>query len=189
MRTAHARTPVLCGLLQLAQQVRVVLTRKTRPVEQQVALAEWPMTALARPEVDARSFSEVPAVTYSLRRRRETWKLRYVRGHVRQLLGTRQMMTVREILHALVPALVVAKIRELLEQYAAVLPRDGGYFSVVRAATVRPMAGRAGLVQLGAVREIRLECRALGEFPITRDAWMDGLRGHGSRDHGQRDDK
>ena len=85
------------------------------------------------------------------------------------------MMAIGEILHALVPALVVAKVRELLEQHAAVLPGDRRYLTILGAAPVRSVAGRAGLVQLGAVLEIGLEHGALDEFTVTGDARRNGL--------------
>src|SRR6185436_20938391 len=98
-------------------------------------------------------------------------------------------MPIREILHALVPALVVAKIGELLEQYAAVLPRDGGYFSIFRAATVRPVAGGAGLIQLGAVFEIGFEPGALGELTVAGDSRLHRLRESGRPGYRKQDDR
>ena len=85
------------------------------------------------------------------------------------------MMAIGEILHALVPTLVVAKVRELFEQDAAVLPGDRRYLAILGAASVRSVAGRAGSVQLGAVLEIGLEPRALGEFTVAGDARRGGL--------------
>ena len=99
------------------------------------------------------------------------------------------MMAIGEMLHVLVPALLVAEIRELLEQHAAVLPGDGRHFAVGRAAPIRSVARRAGLEQLGAVPEVGLQRGARDEFAVARSAWLAGLRPGDAlcewHDHGQ----
>src|SRR6185503_5098302 len=140
-------------------------------------------------EVHARAFVQVVAIADALRRGRKARQVRDVGGHVGQVLGAGQVMPISEILHALVPALVVSKVRQLLEQDAAVLPGDGGYFSIFRAATVRPVAGRAGLIQLGTVFEIGFERCALGEFTVAGDSRLDGLRESGSPGYRKQDDR
>src|SRR5690348_13232527 len=189
MRAAHARAGVGRGLLQLAQQVSVVLAGETRPRAQQVALPERAVALLALAEVDAGAFRQVPAVTDTLRGRREAAQARHVGGHVREVLGAGQVMPVGEVLHALVPALLVAEIGELLEQHAAVLPGDRGDLPVLGAAAVRSVAGGAGLVQLRAMREIGLEPGALGELAVARDARSRIRRGRRLRRRGSGDGK
>jgi hypothetical protein len=152
-----------------------VLSGEAGPGAQQVALTQRAMASLATPEVDARAFAQVRTIADAASRGRETPQAGHVGGHVRQVLGTGQVMAVGEILHALVPALVVAEVGELLEQDAAVLAGNGGYLAVRGATAVGPVAGGAGLIQLGAVHEIGLEPRALGEFTVARDARFRGL--------------
>jgi hypothetical protein len=61
------------------------------------------------------------------------------------------MVPIGEVLHAFIPALVMAEIDELLEQHGAVLARDCGHAAVGRARAFRSMAGRARLEELRSV--------------------------------------
>ena len=175
MRAIHSRTLVGGGLLQLAQQIGVVLSGEARPVQEQIALAQGAVAALAPLKIDACAYSERSSVADALRRRRKARQIRHVRRHIRQILRAVQMMLIREMLHALIPALVVTKIRELLEQDAAVLASDRRDLSILGAAPVWTVAGSAALKQVGAMREIRFEPRAVGEFPVTGHTRVGGL--------------
>ena len=121
------------------------------------------------------------AIANSCRGGREPGEARHVSRHVGDVLRSRQKVAIREVLHALVPALVVTKIGQLLEQHTAVLPGNRRYISSRSSTTIRAVAGSAGLVQLGAVREIRFQLRSLGELAIAQLAWMNVLRDGGSR--------
>ena len=85
-------------------------------------------------------------------------------------------MLIGEMPHALIPTLVVAKIRELFEQDAAVLAGDRGDLAIIGAAPVWSVTGSTALKQLGAMHEIRLEPGTVGEFAVTRDPRLGGLR-------------
>src|SRR5687767_14292297 len=134
------------------------------------------MTLLAMPEIHLCAFVERFAVTDPGRGGGKPRQARHIGGHIRDCLGVGQVVPVGEVLHALVPALVVAKIGQLLQQYTAVLTGDRGDFAVAGPAALRAVAGGAGGKQVRATREIRLEPGSFGEFAVAQFARVRVLR-------------
>ena len=70
----------------------------------------------------------------------------------------------------------MAKIRQLLEQYTAVLTRDGGNFAIGGATAIVAVTRGAGLEQHGAMLEVGLELGSIDEFLVARVARIRRLR-------------
>lgn len=152
------------GLGELPQQIGVVLTGEAGAQPQHIALAEWTMTGPALLQVNARSLVDISAVAGAFGRGWKARQTRRVRGDVGQILWERKMMLIGKMLHPFVPAAVVSKVDELLEQHGAMLASDRRNISVIRAAPSLSVTRRAGLEQLCASLNIRSEVRRFQEF-------------------------
>ena len=89
-------------------------------------------------------------------------------SHVRDLLRTCQVVTIGEVLHSLIPALLVAEVRQLFQQYAAVLAGDRGDLAVRRPTAIGTVTACASGEQVRTVFEIGLQERALCELLVAR---------------------
>jgi hypothetical protein len=57
------------------------------------------------------------AIADGIAHQREARKVRDIRGDIRQILCGGQMMPIREVLHPLIPTLIVAEVDELLQKH------------------------------------------------------------------------
>jgi hypothetical protein len=141
-----------------------VLTGEPRPEVKQVALSERAVARFAHAEINAGALLQVLACPHRVESRREAAQASDVSRDVGQLLRIREMMLIAEVLHPLVPALVVSEVDELLEQHRPVLAGNGGNGSVRSTETVAPVAGGAGFEENRSVRGIGRQPRGLDEL-------------------------
>jgi hypothetical protein len=127
-----------------------------------IALRALAVTAAAELRVEARTLPEQLAI--SLTGRPARLEAVDVRRHIGDGLGIAQVMAVREMLHAQIPAAIVPIIDQLLPEHREVLSADAGHLSVGRAAAVGPVTGRAGVEQVRAVIEVRRAAPDLGQL-------------------------
>ena len=83
-------------------------------------------------------------------------------------------MLVAEMLHSVVPALVVTEVDELLQQDRSMLTGDRRHAAVADAEAVTPVAGGAGLEKLRSVREVGCQSRGFDQFAPGFIAFVQG---------------
>jgi hypothetical protein len=144
-----------------------MLTGNLRYHTRLIALRRRTMTAAAQLRVEALTPAE--QIATSLARRGARLELMDVRPDIGNGLGIAEVVPVRKMLHAQVPAPIVSIVDELLPQGREVLRADTGHLSVGGAAAIPPVAGGAGVEQ--GTMAVTTSARApMGCMPSPRSA-------------------
>ncbi|MEO8307359.1 MAG: hypothetical protein ABI616_04885 [Pseudomonadota bacterium] len=177
MRLIHPGSIAGGCIAQLAKEIFIVLTRQARAQSRHVTLPEISVAVLADLKVHERAILQGRSITDGFLQR---WKPRHgcnIRGNVCQILGGGQVMTIGEVLHPFVPALLVTEVDQLFQQHGAVLSGDGWHAPICNTLTLLPMAGSAGLVAAAAVVQIGSQFGGSKEFGSCRGGFDIGT-GH-----------
>ena len=162
VRRGKVRPPAIHGVVELAPQVFVVLPGHPRYRVRVIACGTRSVTRAAAFRVQRRSGVDILAA--SLPRGSTRLELMNVGRDVRDRLRIAEMMIVREMLHAQVPAAIVSIVEELFLHHRHVLPADPRHLSIARPAAIGAVAGGAGLEVLSATIEVRDAAFDGGEF-------------------------
>ena len=141
VRTGEVRAPAVDGVVHLAEQILVVLTRKAGDDLLSVTLARAAVTFSASRRVDRRATANEAAVAHIARTLAR--KLTHVSRNVRDRLGIGEQIPAGVVLHADVPPPLVAIVHELANDDGEVLARDPGHVTLLVAVSGGAVADSA----------------------------------------------
>jgi hypothetical protein len=153
MRRGKRRPPLLYGVVHLPQQVFEVLSGKPREAALIKPLCTLAMAGCASTGIELRAMRNIFAITG--RRNQSRRQSADIRSQVSDILNRAHLLAVADVLHAWIPALVMAIVDQLSRYDAKMLGRNRRSETVGAAGTIRPVAGRTPGVERVATYNIR----------------------------------